>query len=421
MDTYKRAHIIGIGGIGASAAAKWLLSEGASVSGSDMHASGITEGAERAGVSVTIGHRADVITEDIDLVVYSSAIPETNVERVRAKELGVRQISYPEFLGELAGRYRTIAISGTNGKSTTTAMTALMLIEAGLDPTVILGTKVPGWEGENFRKGKSDLFVVEACEHMANMLNIKPDIAVITNIEEDHLDFYKDINHIRETFDTWARSANMVITNESDPYASQVDGYDVTYFSEADAPEGELLVPGRFNRLNAAAAAEAARRVGADEEAIINAMKKFKGTWRRFEHVGTFNDADIFSDYAHHPSAIEGALKAYKEKYPDRRLVVCFEPHQYSRTAELFDEFTGAFGDADVLVLSEVYEVEGRNEFAGKTSEDLARAINNVGAIVYAPDLEVAENELRDAILPNDVVVIMGAGDVDRIARNLVK
>lgn len=420
MQNFKKIHLIGIGGIGVSAAAKWWKAKGTDVSGSDMHQSEIVDDLEREGIQVKIGHFVDNIPRGCDLVIYSDAVPATNVERRAAEEQGIMQMSYFEFLGELAKDYKTIAVSGTNGKSTTTAMLANILIEGGMDPTVILGTKVPGWGQKNFRMGGGDILVVEACEHMQHMLYIKPDIAVITNIEEDHLDFYRDIDHIREAFQQWTEQSDVVVLNEEDAESQKLDVENVSWFDLDDVPEVTLRIPGRFNLMNAAAAAVAAQAVGVTSEQIKESLEKFKGTWRRFEHVGEFNGADVYSDYAHHPTAIEKALAAYKEFYPDRRLFVCFEPHQYSRTAELFDDFVTCFKSADVLVLSEVYEVAGRNEFAGKTSKDLADAIQNVKDVHYAENLETAEKLVRDLAKPEDVIVVMGAGDVDIIARKLI-
>lgn len=421
MIDAKKVHLIGIGGIGVSAAAKWWKMKGTDVSGSDMHQSEIIEDLEQEGIQVKIGHFADNIPRECDLVIYSDAVPATNVERQAAEEQGIMQMSYFEFLGEIAKDHKTIAVSGTNGKSTTTAMLANILIDAGLDPTVILGTKVPGWEHKNFRMGGSNVFVVEACEHMQHMLYIKADIAVITNIEEDHLDFYRDIDHIREAFQEWVDKSDFDVLNATDPESKKLNVENVTWFNEGDISGVELKIPGAFNRMNAAAAAVAARHLGVTDDQIKSSLEKFKGTWRRFEHVGAFNGADVYSDYAHHPTAIEKSLAAYKEFYPDRRLLVCFEPHQYSRTAELFDDFVTCFASADALVLSEVYEVAGRNEFAGKTSKDLAEAIQNVDDVQYAENLDTAEQLVRELAKPDDVIVAMGAGDIDRVARKLVE
>lgn len=437
MISAKNVHIIGVGGIGTSAVAKWWKHQGAQVTGSDMHPGEIVDGLESFGIKVKIGHFADNIAGECDLVVYSSAVPATNVERQAAAERGIDMMSYPEFLGVLSKERKTIAVSGTNGKSTTTAMIAKILIDAGLDPTVILGTMSSDLPDGNLRVGKSEWLVMEACEHMGHMLEVKPQIAVITNIEEDHLDYYRDIDHIRETFQKWIdceETCSNIVLNKRDEQSQKLTAKYVDYFDvenrkigsgtqtfDVAGVEVSLKIPGEFNAQNAAAALTVAHLAGVADDDAVASLAQFNGTWRRFEHVGQWKEADVYSDYAHHPTAIAGALAAYKEFFPKKRLVLVFEPHQYSRTAELFDDFVTCFGSADVLIISEVYEVAGRNEFAGKTSKDLAEAVKDVPTVHYAQDLEKAESLVREIAKENDVIVIMGAGDVDRIARKLVE
>jgi UDP-N-acetylmuramate--alanine ligase len=421
MINAKKVHIIGIGGIGTSAIARYFLASGATVSGSDMHLSDLTKALMKEGALIKVGHFADNIPSDCDLVVFSTAVPATNVERVAAEGRGLIMTSYPDFLGELAKTKKTIAVSGTNGKSTTTAMIAKILIDAGMDPLVILGTQSPDLNHGNLHMGSGEWFVVEACEHMGNMLKIVPDIAVVTNIEEDHLDYYNDLYDIRDHFSRWAKSAkHLVILNENDTQSKMLAIHKPVLFSQVDFDVG---VPGAFNRANAAAAQQVARVAGASDEIIEVALKAFSGTWRRFERVGEWKGADIYSDYAHHPTSVRGTIAAFKEKYPDRRLVICFEPHQFSRTEELFDDFVTSFKGTDLLIISEVYEVEGRNESQGVTSKDLVREIKEggeSGQVMHAEDLEKAEGLIREHVEKGDIIVIMGAGDIDLIARKLV-
>jgi UDP-N-acetylmuramate--alanine ligase len=423
MKNAKNVHIIGIGGIGTSAVARYFVTKGAEVSGSDMHPSSIIDDLSKEDVRVKIGHFADNIPRECDLVVYSRAVPATNVERQAAVERGITEVSYPQFIGALAKEYKTIAISGTNGKSTTTAMVARILIDAGLDPTVIIGTLVPGWEKKNLRVGKGDWLIVEACEHLASMLEISPDIAVITNIEEDHLDFYKDLDDIRGHFQTWVdgiKNGGSVVLNAQDGQSDMLKTSNAVKFDARD--DLNLAIPGSFNMMNASAAIKVAEVIGVDEDVAKAAVEGFEGTWRRFEYIGQWQDADVYSDYAHHPTAVKGSISAFKEKYPDRRLVVCFQPHQYSRTAELFDDFVTSFEETDVLILSEVYEVAGRNEDKSKTSKDLVDAIKEHGKpdqVMYAGDIDEAESKLRDVVEKGDIIVFMGAGDIDTVARKL--
>jgi len=434
----KNVHIIGIGGIGTSAVAKWFLARGATVSGSDVHESTITNELRERGADVRLGHFPENVPRECDLMIYSRAIDAANVERQVASEQGVSELSYPEFLGILSKEYKTIAVSGTNGKSTTTAMIASILIEAGYDPTVIVGTQVPGWADGNLRIGTSDWLVLEACEHMASMLHIQPDTAVITNIEEDHLDFYKDIDDIRETFQKWIdckETCAQVVLNRDDAQSQKLNAKYVSWFGVDDrrveqgkqlfdvaGVEVALQIPGAFNAQNAAAALTAAHVVGVADEAAIKALMAFQGTWRRFERVGSWREADIFSDYAHHPTAVKGSIEAFKEFYPNRRLVVVFEPHQHSRTHELFAEFVESFDHADEVIFSEIYEVAGRTEEHFESSKDLADHVRNRGTIekvLYAKDLDEAEDHLKYLAKKGDVIVCMGAGTIDRLARKI--
>lgn len=435
----KHVHIIGIGGIGTSAVAKWFKFHGATVSGSDMAMSPILEELMERGISVKIGHFADNISRDCELVIYSSAIPATNSERQFANERGIKEWSYPKFLGKLAQTKKTIAISGTNGKSTTTAMIASILIEAGLDPTVIVGTKVPGWHDGNLRIGHSNWFVVEACEHMANMLHIRPDIAVITNIEEDHLDYYRDLTHIRETFQEWIECKEtclQVVLNQQDSESMKLKAKYISYFNysnrqvfegfqrfESGGSDIELILPGSFNAQNAAAAMTVARSLGIEESIALKALRNFQGTWRRFERIGEYRGATVYSDYAHHPTALIGTIQAFKEFFPAKRLVVVFEPHQHSRTAELFEEFAASFDGADALILAEVYEVAGRTEEKTVSSADLAEVIRSRGIITdisFAKSYTELDDLIQKQIQDGDILAFMGAGTIDGFARRLI-
>ncbi len=439
MMNAKKVHIIGLGGIGTSAVARLFLAKGAKVSGSDVDQSSIIDDLQNEGVEFRLGHFAENVPRECDLVVYSRAVPADNVERQIVFERSIREFSYPEFLGEFAKTKKTIAVSGTNGKSTTTAMIASILIEAGLDPTAIVGTQVPGWEKHNLQIGESEWFVVEACEHMASMLEITPDIAVITNIAEDHLDFYSDLDQIVDTFQKWASSiepGGTCVLNAQDKESQKIKFDQIIKFEVGDRHiDGEhqsfmvdgdpykLMIPGDFNAQNAAAAIMAAKHIGVSAGVCAQALEKFKGTWRRFEYLGVWQDADIYSDYAHHPEAVRGAIEAFREAYPQRRIVLVFEPHQQSRTQELFDDFVKCFDGVQELVLSEIYEVEGRNEDDKISSKDLADKIEarrSIPHVHFAQDHDAAEKILADRVQPNDLVIIMGAGDIDNLARKLV-
>ncbi|OGL66397.1 UDP-N-acetylmuramate--L-alanine ligase [Candidatus Uhrbacteria bacterium RIFCSPHIGHO2_01_FULL_63_20] len=447
FEGLKRAHFVGIGGIGMSAAAKFLAARGVAVTGSDMKTSAIADALAARGVSVSIGQSALNVPEDAGLIVYSSAVPETNPERVRAKELGVPERSYPEFLGEISKAKRTIVVTGTNGKSTTTAMLGLILEAAGMDPTVIVGSLVPGFPDGNLRVGKGEWFVVEGCEYRANVLNLDPEAIVFTNIEEDHLDYFKDIDHIRQVFQSFADKAKgkgPVAWNADDPQSSTLTlDKGVSYAMEASADinggnrrveNGKqmidvvrrgsslgrlvLSVPGKFNAMNALAASAMAMELGVSFDVCAKTLAAFTGIWRRFERVGTFQGAEVISDYGHHPTAIRGTIEAAREFFPGRRVVLCFQPHQHSRTLELKDEFIAALKDADVAVVPEIYGVTGRTEEEAKliSSQDL---VDGVKGSVYAKDLGEAQTILSGVVRDGDVLIIQGAGDVDELARTL--
>jgi UDP-N-acetylmuramate--alanine ligase len=419
-------HFIGTGGIGISAAAKWCLAKGKMVSGSDLHSSIITDDLVRRGMIFRSGHAVANVPDNASLVVYSSAIPETNIERARATELGVPQWSYPEFLGAMSKEYSTIVVSGTNGKSTTTAMLGLILEAAGYDPTVIVGSLVPSFGLGNLRVGSGRFLVVEGCEYRANMLHLHPEMIVLTNVEEDHLDFYRDLDHIRETFQTFVdklRAKGIVVWNKDDPESNRLAiDHGISYgFGNGADYDGEkiafnLMVPGRFNRMNALAATAAAMELGVPLETCKRTLEAFPGIWRRFERVGTWRGAEVVSDYGHHPTAIRGTIEAAREFFPGCRIVLCFQPHQHSRTTELFDEFVAALGTADAVVIPEIYAVAGRTEGETVSSKDLASKIPGAR---YAADLVDAESVLCDIVKDGDVLIIQGAGDVDDLARKL--
>jgi UDP-N-acetylmuramate--alanine ligase len=457
----KKVHCVGIGGIGISAVAKWWLAQGAVVSGSDTAQSAITDDLRARGVIVNIGpSQAEWLPEGCELVIYSEAVPAESAERLAAVERGIQQLGHFDFLGELSKEYDTICVTGTNGKSTTTAMVGKILEAAELDPTVFVGSLVPGWADGNLRLGRGEQLVIEGDEYKQKMVKLFPSVTVITNIEEDHLDVYRDLDHIIDTFAECAEKTRRAIWVNADDknsremvkrlsdrarrlvqYYSGQEGvvadlvaqnrqitvgqqtFEVRY-DDAVIPI-ELQVPGAFNVMNAAAAMAASMSCSVRGVAVQTALRDFSGIWRRFERVGEYNGALIISDYGHHPTAIRGTVAAAREFFPGRRLVLLFEPHQHSRTKELFEDFAEAFAGVDVLVLAEIYRVAGRTEDTSVTSKQLLEAVmateNHPGEGRYAADLAEAEAMLRALVLAGDVVIVMGAGKVDVVARNLVK
>lgn len=456
LDHLHRVHCVGIGGIGVSAAAKFLRLQGKEVSGSDESASVVTADAERAGIRVLAPAAANV-DPDLDLLLYTSAAPETQVERAEAARLGIPQMSYFEFLGLLSQGRPTVAVCGTNGKSTTTAMLGLILERAGLDPLVIVGSRVPGFDYGNLRPGKGP-FVVEACEYRAQFLHLSPTLAVTTKIVEDHLDFYRDLAHIQETFreftsklppdgallwnadDAGSREAYATHAGPSSTFGfsadadARVENHEVSegrqrfdaVFRDGAAWRGlELRVPGAFNVSNALAALAAARRLGADEASARAALAEFAGIWRRFEKVGERDGSPVVSDYGHTPDAVEATLRAAREFYPGRRIVLAFQPHHHDRTRRLFEPFVASFDGADALVLCEIYGVAGRTESAGEISSralvEAVQARGTVRDVRYAAGPQAALAQLEAAASEGAVFLIMGAGDIYTIAYPLCR
>jgi UDP-N-acetylmuramate--alanine ligase len=460
IDQIKKAHIIGAGGIGISAVAKLLVKNGVEVTGSDIGGSEVIEDLRKAGVEISVGHSAEHLPTDADIVVRSGAVPDGNPELARARDLGIRDMTYFEFLGEYSKDKRTIAVSGTNGKSSTTAMLGMMLTEAGLDPTVIVGSKVPSFPDGNLRVGKSDLFVVEACEHEANMLNFHPDAAIVTNVEEDHLDFYKTRDNIIKAFNDFLGqidSEGFVVMNADDSACMEelkTDRSKVTFSVDSDADykvtgitckngyqefviscrderscRFSLKVPGRFNVYNAAAAIAMAAELGAEPDSIHAALDKYTGIWRRFEILGEHDGALIISDYGHHPTAVAATVQAAKEFYPGREIILLFQPHHHNRTKELFSKFVESFDGAGAVILAEIFDVAGREDEddAGVSSQALRDAIAERDAergverhLAYAKDIDSAYEQAVDLMQSGDIVIVMGAGDIYKIAHKIV-
>jgi UDP-N-acetylmuramate--alanine ligase len=463
LDSASRIHVIGAGGIGVSAVARLLKHEGKQVTGSDGSRSETVDELVASGIPVSVGHRAENLPAGTELVVYSGAVPPSNPERIEATRRGVRQVTYFQFIGEFTKERWTIAVSGTNGKSTTTAMLGLMLERGGLDPTVIVGSKVPSFPDRNLRLGKSKYLVVEGCEHEANILKLSPRMIVLTNIEEDHLDFYRDLAHIRETFKEYVHklpAKGKLILNADDTVSGELSPavHPVTFgiVKPADYAASEpavgagaqtfritrtkdgkkeavgefaLGMPGRFNVMNALAAATAALELGVSVDAIKSVLREFGGIWRRFERVGERSGATVISDYGHHPTAVRGTIEAARSFYPGRRIVLAFQPHQRNRTRNLFDEFVSSFDDADVLLLSEIFDVAGREEKvdADVSSRALVDAVRAHDAkrgthrrVMYAGALEETLTAVVKTLLPNDVLLLVGAGDIYTLAKKLV-
>lgn len=460
-----KIHFLGLGGIGVSSLAQYYLARGEKVSGSDLAESEITQALKKQGARVFIGsHRASNLRERFDLVVYSPAITPDNPELKAAQKEGIPCQSYPQALGELTKKHFTLAVCGTHGKGTTTALISLILIKAKFDPTVVIGTKLKEFGDSNFRPGKSKYLVIEADEYKASFLNYWPKIIVLTTIDKDHLDYFKTLGNILKTFiqfvkhlpqDGWL-VANAGEKNSREVLAqssSQTIDYDPSKAREAARLRKILRIPGEHIVADALAALAVARILEIPDKISFQALGEYHGAWRRFEEselkmpLRGFSkkystdrarspvDAKlkIISDYAHHPTEISVTLKAVREKYPGKEIWCVFQPHQYQRTYYLFSDFVKVLSQApvDKLILAPIYSVAGRESRSIKrkvSSLKLARAIQKIldtkyqipdTKTIYISTILKITQYLRKNIKSSSVLVVMGAGDIYRLPQLL--
>ena len=412
LRDYKNVHCIGIGGIGLSAIARYCHSNGANVSGSDGSSSRITDDLQKDGIKVFIGHDSSQVGGDVDLVIYSIAVTDSNPELIEAKSRGIKCMSYPEALGTLTQEYTTIAVCGTHGKTTTTAMIASMLKACGKSPTVIVGSLLSDG-GTNFIKGDSEYLVVEACEYKRSFLNLHPTHIVVTNIDEDHLDYYKDLADIQNAFQEFANklpSNGFLITHNDVSLNSSAKKVNADVL---DGKNIELSVLGEHNKRNAQLALSLALSLGLLEQDARNGLKSFAGTWRRLEYMGTQKGAIMYDDYGHHPTEIMATLQAIREKYPSGKfkLVAVFQPHLYSRTKLLLNEFAGAFTLADKICVLPIYAAREKDD-GTISSHDLVEEMDNS---IYMENFDEVKNYIDKNCHSGSIVLTIGAGDVYKI------
>ncbi|MFA5132398.1 MAG: Mur ligase domain-containing protein [Candidatus Paceibacterota bacterium] len=408
-----KVYCIGIGGIGLSALARYYKHKGYDVSGSDSAESDIDSALRKEGIDVAIGHNGDHITDDIDLVVYTIAISIDNVEYVRAQELGITCMSYPEALGEITKEKTTIAVSGTHGKTTTTAMMYYALRACGINPTVIVGSLLADG-GTNFIAGDSDYMVVEACEYRRSFLNLHPTHIIVTNIDADHLDYYKDLEDIHTAFQSFAEKLEgkgLLVAHSN--VSLNTDGKKV----DADCVDKKsitLSVLGEHNQENAQLVLALTNALGLDEEKARKGLLLFPGTWRRLEYKGvTEHGVAVYDDYGHHPTEIHATLAALRQKYPkgDYKLHVFFQPHLHSRTKAFFDEFGEVLKEADYVSLMPIYKARLETD-TSVSSEDLRDLIILKGGQAESlPSIADMPSHIIAITDAKTVVVNVGAGD----------
>lgn len=440
-------HCIGIGGIGVSALARLCRSRGFKVSGSDLAESEITEKLRKEGVAVAIGpHRASNIPKNATAVIYTAALEPSNPELREARRRKIKTRSYAEAIGELTRKYQTIAVAGAHGKSTTTALTSLILAKGGIDPTVIVGTKLREFKNSNFRRGRSRYLVLEADEYRTSFTNYTPFIAVVTNIDREHLDFYKNVSRIEAAFKKFLlrlRPGGILVLNRDNRRLARIGerlekqaGAKIIWYSLRD-PKAKriarlLQVPGKHNVSNALAAHAVGRIFKIPEKTIFSALHSYCGAWRRFDYQGVLalhgsarrGSAKIFADYAHHPTEIAATIQGTREKFPKSKIWCVFQPHHYERTRDLFREFTSAFDGCDAVVMLDIYEVAGRekkNKSPKINSKTLAEAVTRRGVTAhYLREPKRLKSFLQKNLEAGDVVLMMGAGSIWEMTKKLM-
>lgn len=424
----KQIYFIGIGGIGISAIARMMLLEGKQVRGSDRDESKVIEELRKAGAEVLLGQKKENVPADCDLIIYTNAIGEDNPELIEARRLvqtnegNIKMLTYPETLNIISKEKYTIAVSGTHGKTTVTAMIAKVLIDAGLDPTVIVGSLLKEYDS-NFVAGKSKYLVVEADEYKKSFHNLEPTILVINNLDEDHLDFYKDLADIQDSFLYLAKKIptnGYLICNTKlpnlQPIIKRVQCKVIDY-SELEFTE-KLLVPGNHNRENAKTALAVAEVLQVNHDQAVNSLTQFAGTWRRFEFKGkTKSGALVYDDYAHNPQKVKAALQGARELYPNQKIIVVFQPHLFSRTKLLLNDFAMAFSGADEVILAPIFPA--REVFDPTISSEILAERIGPEAKVYKTFDDIV-SYLKSTLGPNDLLITMGAGEQYKVGDALL-
>ncbi len=453
FSKYKRVHCLGIGGIGLSAVAEILRDRGYIVSGTDIHPSKVTRHLEYLGIKVFTEHKPENV-EDVDAIVYSAAVSDENPEVIRAKELGIPMFSRAQVLGMIMDDYEnSVAICGTHGKTTVTSMTSLILRNAEYKPTILVGGNLPQING-NVEIGGTKYFVTEACEYMDSFLQLKPSIGVILNIDSDHLDYFKTMDHIVQSFSTFVEQIpphGIIIAFGDNPFVRSIlkdHNNKITYgYSESNdfyaenikfnengfpvfdichkgniAATIELNVPGEHNVLNAMAAFVTATYLGVDIPVIQATLKEYSGANRRFDFVGTTNKGvKVIDDYAHHPTEIKATLSAAKN-VKHNKLWLIFQPHTYTRTKALFNEFVDSFIDADVVIITDIYAAREKDVY-NISSYKLVTAMKAKHPdkpVYYVKDFEDIVRYIEKFAGKDDIVMTMGAGDVYKVGDMLL-
>ena len=453
LNKYKHIHMIGIGGVSMSGIAEILKHWGFTVTGSDWAESETTKKLNLDGIHVVIGHDVNMVSK-ADIVVYTAAIKETDPELIRAKELGIQTVERADFLGLITKAFdNTICVSGTHGKTTTTSMVSMCFLEAGLDPSIQVGADLKAINGNN-RIGKSDNFIIEACEYVESFLKFYPKAEIILNIDNDHLDYFKNIENINNAFIKYVKllpDDGLLVVNSDNDYCAKLHEYtnakvvsygiknekanfvarNITFnkngFAIFDVYHNnnfyasfELSVPGPHNVLNALACIALCDSYGIAKSDIKSALKKYTGAHRRFEFIGNINGASIYDDYGHHPTEIKATAIALKKKTYNQSWVV-FQPHTYSRTKNLLDDFADSLTYFDNIIITDIYAARETNTY-NVSSEDIVQKIKDLGRkAIYIKDFDDIVSYLKEHVQKDDIILTLGAGTVTKIGSMLLK
>ena len=452
LKDFNRIHFMGIGGISMSSLAEILQHKGKKVSGSDGVQSAVTDSLVKMGINVVIGQKAENITDDIDLVVYTAAVNESNPELVAARASKATVIDRAELVGMLMLEYKhPISVAGTHGKTTTSSLVTEILLQANVNPTVSIGGMLPSIGG-NYKIGSDDYFVLETCEYCDSFLKFNPHSAIILNVDKDHIDYFKNLDNIYKSFNKFANrlpSDGFLVINNEIPRLSEViagikcsyetygkdsksDWYptDVTYdsmghhsytvnYKGQKIAEVSLSIPGDHNVYNSLAAFALCYKYGIPVDAIVKGIDNYHGTDRRFQYKGSFNGVKVIDDYAHHPTEIAATINSARAN-DINKLWIVFQPHTYSRTYELLDDFAKVLAKADNVVLVDIYA--SREKDTGLvSSKDLAdKIVEHKGNVEYCGTFENAENYILSHCNPQDMLITMGAGDIVKLGEKLV-
>lgn len=447
-------HFIGILGTGMRSMATYAAECGARITGSDIQRTVVAETLARRGIQVTLDQEGRTLERDTSLVVVSQAIAEDNPELIQARRLGLQVLRYPELLGLLMDKQKGIAVAGTHGKSTTSSIIAYMLRQGGFDPSFLIGADVPQLGGGS-HYGAGKYLVAEACEYKRSFLYLTPHIGLITNIDADHLDYYYDMWDIREAFADFARAAaadGRVIANADDANTRDViqqagipaitygirrkgadycaarlwrakvhSNFDLVYKGKR-IDRFTMQLYGTHNVLNALAAIAACHEIGMDFADCKEALNQFEGVARRLQLIGTPWNVSIVSDYAHHPKEIQASLSATHQRFPNQRVFVIFQPHQYSRTRKMLPELAQSFRSSWVTYVCDIFAArDSREDERSVSALDLVRQMNHIGLLAhYVPEFDDIEDIIVGDVIPDDVVLVMGAGSIWQVARNII-